>query len=98
MDAYKKLVLVQLLADGRTSPVPKYTPQAVTRTYNKIAQPYSAFVSAYEKNDAKSANEVHRIAEDKRDAFQKVSKEHMRSCVWSERADEIDLLGDRTGS
>ncbi|SJX60996.1 related to cop9 complex subunit 3 [Sporisorium reilianum f. sp. reilianum] len=71
MDAYKKLVLVQLLADGKTSPPPKYTPQAVTRTFHQLAQPYAAFASAYERSDDLNADEVFRIAEEKRDAFEK---------------------------
>ncbi|CDW96913.1 hypothetical protein [Sporisorium scitamineum] len=73
MDAYKKLVLVQLLADGKRSPVPKYTPQAVTRTFKQLAQPYASFASAYERSDALNANDVFRIAEEKRDAFEKAS-------------------------
>lgn len=72
MDAYKKLVLVQLLADGKGSPVPKYTPQAVTRTFKQLAQPYASFAAAYERSDASSADEVFRIADEKRDAFEKV--------------------------
>lgn len=72
MDAYKKLVLVQLLADGKTSPVPKYTPQPVTRTYRTLAQPYLAFTAAYERYDAKAAPDLHQIVDDKKDAFEKV--------------------------
>lgn len=72
MDAYKKLVLVQLLADGKTSPVPQYTPQAITRSFKQLAQPYASFSSAYERSDALSADEVFRIADEKRDAFEKV--------------------------
>lgn len=74
MDAYKKLVLIQLLADGKTSPVPKYTPQVVTRTFKQLAQPYLHLISAYESRDSKSASDVQRVAEEKRDAFEKVSR------------------------
>lgn len=67
MDAYKKLVLVQLLAHGKTSPVPKYTPQAVIRTFKQLAQPYLALVAAYESRERGSEAQLQRLLEDKRD-------------------------------
>lgn len=95
MDAYKKLVLVQLLADGRTSPVPKYTPQAVTRTFKQLAQPYSAFVAAYERRGAKGVDEVHRIAEEKREAFEKDRNVGLvRRCLAVHRQRRIQRLGE----
>lgn len=72
MDAYKKLVLVQLLAYGKTSPVPKYTPQTVTRTFKQLAHPYLAFITAYESRDAKSTHELQRLLQEKREAFERV--------------------------
>ncbi|KAJ1032452.1 hypothetical protein NDA16_000476 [Ustilago loliicola] len=74
MDAYKKLILVQLLAHGKTSQVPKYTPQVVTRTFKPLAQPYLAFVTAYESRDTKSTQELQRLIHEKRDAFEKIRK------------------------
>ncbi|SYW74792.1 related to cop9 complex subunit 3 [Ustilago bromivora] len=72
MDAYKKLLLVQLLAHGKTSPVPKYIPQTITRTFKKIAHPYLAFVAAYESRDAHSTQQVQQLVEEKQDTFEKV--------------------------
>lgn len=69
MDAYKKLVLVQLLADGKTSRVPRYTPQLITRMFNMSAQPYTLFVAAYEKWG--DTQEVYRLAEEYHNAFEK---------------------------
>ncbi|TKY85200.1 hypothetical protein EX895_006280 [Sporisorium graminicola] len=93
MDAYKKLVLVQLLADGKTSPVPQYTPQAITRSFKQLAQPYASFSSAYERSDALSADEVFRIADEKRDAFEKDRNVGLvRRCLALHRQHRIQRL------
>ncbi|GAC72856.1 COP9 signalosome, subunit CSN3 [Moesziomyces antarcticus T-34] len=95
MDAYKKLVLVQLLADGKTSPVPKYTPQPVTRTYRTLAQPYLAFTAAYERYDAKAAPDLHQIVDEKKDAFEKDRNLGLvRRCLALHRQRRIQRLAD----
>lgn len=55
VDAYKKLVLLQLLKDGKTSPLPRYTSQAVTRAMrSKLAglEVYEKVTKAYEADPA----------------------------------------------
>ncbi|SNX82295.1 related to cop9 complex subunit 3 [Melanopsichium pennsylvanicum] len=94
MDAYKKLVLTQLLAHGQTTPVPKYTPQVVTRTFKQLAQPYLAFITAYESRDSKSAEAVLRAVEEKKDAFDKDRNLGLvRRCVALHRQRRIQRLG-----
>lgn len=45
LEALKKLVLVQLIREGKTSPLPKYTHPNLSRLFKNT--PYSAFVNAY---------------------------------------------------
>ncbi len=75
MDAYKKLILVQLLADGKVTPLPQYTPQIITRTWKQSGSPgthpYDTFASVYARGDEKGVHAVHRIAEEKKDVFEK---------------------------
>ncbi|EST10135.1 hypothetical protein PSEUBRA_000547 [Kalmanozyma brasiliensis GHG001] len=75
MDAYKKLVLVQLLADGKVSPVPQYTPQVITRAWKQMGSPgqtpYNTFASAYARGDDKGLDAARRIAEERKDVFEK---------------------------
>lgn len=95
MDAYKKLVLVQLLADGKTSPVPRYTSQVVTRTFKQLAQPYLGFVAMYESRSPESAQELARLAEEKRDAFEKDRNTGLvRRCLALHRQRRIQRLGE----
>lgn len=95
MDAYKKLVLVQLLAYGKTSAVPKYTPQVVTRTFKQLAQPYVALVAAYESRDKGSEAQLQRLVEDKRYAFEKDRNTGLvRRVVALYRQRRIQRLGD----
>ncbi|SPO22793.1 related to cop9 complex subunit 3 [Ustilago trichophora] len=95
MDAYKKLLLVQLLADGKTSPVPIYTPPVVTRTFKQLAQPYLAFVSAYESRKPKAAADVQHVAEEKREAFEKDRNVGLvRRCLELYRQRKIQRLGE----
>ncbi|KAJ1038869.1 hypothetical protein NDA11_004934 [Ustilago hordei] len=94
MDAYKKLLLVQLLAHGKTLPVPKYTPQTITRTFKQIAQPYLAFVAAYESRDAHSTQQVQQLVEEKRDTFEKDRNLGLvRRCLALHRQRRIQRLG-----
>ncbi|GAA5840470.1 hypothetical protein JCM3766R1_000296 [Sporobolomyces carnicolor] len=51
LDAYKKLVLVQLLAYGRTQPLPKYTSSAAQNAYKSLLTPYSDYVAAFHSLD-----------------------------------------------
>ncbi|CCF54863.1 hypothetical protein NDA11_004934 [Ustilago hordei] len=99
MDAYKKLLLVQLLAHGKTLPVPKYTPQTITRTFKQIAQPYLAFVAAYESRDAHSTQQVQQLVEEKRDTFEKDRNLGLvRRCLALHRQRRIQRLGYRKSS
>ncbi|KAG9311535.1 hypothetical protein JVU11DRAFT_7739 [Chiua virens] len=50
MEALKKLVLVQLIHDGKTTPPPKYIHPSLPRLLK--GTPYSAFVNAYPDNRA----------------------------------------------
>ncbi|GAA5995311.1 uncharacterized protein JCM10292_005095 [Rhodotorula paludigena] len=47
LDAYKKLVLVQLLAFGKTQPLPKYTSSAVSTAIKALCGAYSDFAVAF---------------------------------------------------
>ncbi|GAC99039.1 potential transcriptional repressor subunit [Pseudozyma hubeiensis SY62] len=94
MDAYKKLLLVQLLANGKTSRLPKYTSQAVTRSYSMFMSPYDQFVSFYERRGAKWTDELHRLAEDRHDAFEKDRNVGLvRRCLALHRQRRIQRLG-----
>ncbi|POY74772.1 hypothetical protein BMF94_2248 [Rhodotorula taiwanensis] len=47
VDAHKKLLLVQLLAHGKTLPLPRYVSQAVVTATKTLSAPYSEFATAY---------------------------------------------------
>ncbi|GAA5962861.1 hypothetical protein JCM3765_005896 [Sporobolomyces pararoseus] len=51
LDAYKKLVLVQLLAYGKTLPLPKYTSSAAQNAYKSLLAPYNDYVGAFNSLD-----------------------------------------------
>ncbi|SCV69620.1 BQ2448_2640 [Microbotryum intermedium] len=51
IDAFKKLVLLQLLAHGRTSPLPKYTAPNVHGAIKSRCAPYLDFAAAFMKLD-----------------------------------------------
>ncbi|GAA5843121.1 hypothetical protein JCM5353_007204 [Sporobolomyces roseus] len=51
LDAYKKLVLVQLLAYGKTLPLPKYTTQTASNAYKTLCTPYNDYVFAFSSLD-----------------------------------------------
>ncbi|GAA5977760.1 hypothetical protein JCM5350_006171 [Sporobolomyces pararoseus] len=51
LDAYKKLVLVQLLAYGKTLPLPKYTSSAAQNAYKSLLAPYNDYVVAFNSLD-----------------------------------------------
>ncbi|PWZ00961.1 hypothetical protein BCV70DRAFT_199326 [Testicularia cyperi] len=69
MDAYKKLILVQLLARGKTSPLPKYTSTQITRTFKQLAESYLTFASVYESRDPASEQYLQRLIQEKQDIF-----------------------------
>jgi COP9 signalosome complex subunit 3 len=70
IDAYKKLILLQLLKEGKTRPLPRYTSQAVLRaTRSKIAsiETYQNIAKAYEaeltiKLNSKDSEQIQRQA------------------------------------
>ncbi|GAA6059214.1 hypothetical protein JCM10212_006607 [Sporobolomyces blumeae] len=47
VDAYKKLVLVQLLAYGKMLPLPKYTSSAAQNTYKTLCASYIEYATAF---------------------------------------------------
>ncbi|GAA6043946.1 hypothetical protein JCM8097_000918 [Rhodosporidiobolus ruineniae] len=47
IDAYKKLVLVQLLAYGKTQPLPKYTTQALLLAVKTLCVAYQEYAGAF---------------------------------------------------
>ncbi|GAA5900133.1 uncharacterized protein JCM6883_006098 [Sporobolomyces salmoneus] len=51
LDAYKKLVLVQLLAYGKTQPLPKCTSSAAQNAYKSLLTPYNEYVVAFNSLD-----------------------------------------------
>ncbi|GAA5942099.1 uncharacterized protein JCM15063_002004 [Sporobolomyces koalae] len=51
LDAYKKLVLVQLVAFGKTLPLPKYTTSAAHTAFKALSGPYTEFVTAFATHD-----------------------------------------------
>ncbi|BGP57863.1 hypothetical protein JCM8202_001783 [Rhodotorula sphaerocarpa] len=66
VDAHKKLVLVQLLAYGKTLSLPRYTSQAVLTATKTLSAPYVEFAAAFRTLD-KGA--VTAAVEKGRDAF-----------------------------
>ncbi|GAA6016135.1 hypothetical protein JCM11491_000678 [Sporobolomyces phaffii] len=51
LDAYKKLVLVQLLAYGKTLPLPKYTTPPAQNAYKSLLGVYNEYVGAFASLD-----------------------------------------------
>ncbi|GAA5867398.1 hypothetical protein JCM1840_002124 [Sporobolomyces johnsonii] len=51
IDAYKKLLAVQLLAYGKVLPLPKYTSQAATTAFKTLCVPYLDYASAFALQD-----------------------------------------------
>ncbi|CEQ41007.1 SPOSA6832_02694, partial [Sporobolomyces salmonicolor] len=51
IDAYKKLLVVQLLAYGKILPLPKYTSQAATTAFKALCVPYLDYASAFALQD-----------------------------------------------
>ncbi|KAG6876430.1 hypothetical protein C0993_003191 [Termitomyces sp. T159_Od127] len=60
LEALKKLKLVQLIATGKTAPVPKYTHPLLLRLFK--TSPYNTFVNAYPHNTDLLNDCVHRDA------------------------------------
>ncbi|KAG6819781.1 hypothetical protein H0H93_008696 [Arthromyces matolae] len=60
LEALKKLKLVQLIAKGKTSPLPKYTQSSLPRLFKNT--PYNAFVNAYPHNTQLLNDCAHREA------------------------------------
>jgi len=69
VESYKKYVLVSLLHTGQVAPVPKYTSSIVQRHLKSTCPQYQEFANAYGTN---STDEVHKVAAEHHDAFQKV--------------------------
>ncbi|KAK0558780.1 hypothetical protein OC861_006832 [Tilletia horrida] len=69
-DAFKKLVLIQLLHDGKTPVLPEYTSAAVSRTLATSCRTYLSFAKLFEDRHATDA-EVYHKAEEVKDVFQK---------------------------
>ncbi|BGP51205.1 hypothetical protein JCM10450v2_007134 [Rhodotorula kratochvilovae] len=68
LDAYKKLVLVQLLAFSKTQPLPKYTTGAFSTAAKALCVPYTDYAAAFVTLDrARLAG----AAEKGREAFEK---------------------------
>ncbi|RPA93717.1 hypothetical protein L873DRAFT_1815426 [Choiromyces venosus 120613-1] len=47
IDAYKKYILVGLLLDGKSLPIPRSTAVAASRAYKALSRPYESFASAF---------------------------------------------------
>ncbi|KAG6860267.1 hypothetical protein C0995_013511 [Termitomyces sp. Mi166 len=60
LEAFKKLKLVQLIATGKTAPLPKYTHSILPRLFKN--SPYNTFVNAYPHNTELLNECVHREA------------------------------------
>ncbi|GAA5853175.1 hypothetical protein JCM8547_000226 [Rhodosporidiobolus lusitaniae] len=58
IDAFKKLVLVQLLAYGKTQPFPKYTTQPVQQAIKVLCPAYLEFAQAYAGLDRAKVGQV----------------------------------------
>ncbi|KAN0065615.1 hypothetical protein ACQY0O_000741 [Thecaphora frezii] len=77
MDAYKKLVLVQLLARGKTSPPPRYTSQMVIRTFQQTSSSsssgggsaYLLFAMAYESRERDCVAELEAVVNEQAQWF-----------------------------
>ncbi|KAG0636556.1 hypothetical protein HOY80DRAFT_1054128 [Tuber brumale] len=47
IDAYKKYILVGLLLDGKSLPIPRSTTSAANRAYKALSKPYESFAAAF---------------------------------------------------
>ncbi|BGP03055.1 hypothetical protein NBRC10513v2_006779 [Rhodotorula toruloides] len=68
IDAYKKLVLVQLLAHGKTQALPRYTSQVVLTAAKTLCAPYLEYCSAFA---SLNRERVDQAREKGREAFEK---------------------------
>ncbi|BGP19547.1 hypothetical protein JCM10213_000147 [Rhodosporidiobolus nylandii] len=68
IDAYKKMVLVQLLAYGKTQPLPKYTTQALGQAVKTLCVAYNEYAAAFMSLDRKRVGQVREKA---REVFEK---------------------------
>ncbi|BGO95100.1 hypothetical protein NBRC10512_006384 [Rhodotorula toruloides] len=68
IDAYKKLVLVQLLAYGKTQALPRYTSQVVLTAAKTLCAPYLEYCSAFA---SLNRERVDQAREKGREAFEK---------------------------
>ncbi|GAA5984473.1 hypothetical protein JCM10908_003364 [Rhodotorula pacifica] len=66
VDAHKKLVLVQLLAFGKTQPLPRYTTSTVLQATKVLSAPYVEFANAFRTLDR---SKVAAASEKGRDTF-----------------------------
>ncbi|KAE8234313.1 hypothetical protein CF326_g646 [Tilletia indica] len=93
VDAYKKLILLQLLQDGKMSPPPEYTSSPVTKTIGSLCRPYILFAKVYEDRNATDA-EVFQKAEEVKDMMQKDQNLGLvRQCLSTYRSRRIQRLG-----
>lgn len=56
LESYKKYVLISLILYGKIQPLPKYTPQVISRFIKPWSQPYLDLVSAYGTNSPEELN------------------------------------------
>jgi len=56
--AYKKYVLICLIAEGKLNPLPKYTSQVITRFTKAFCNEYNGLLQAYGTNDPTKLNSV----------------------------------------
>lgn len=61
VDAYKRLILVQLLKDRKTSPLPRYTSSNLVSSFKSLyTQTYLDFAKNYEKLDRVKIQEIYK--------------------------------------
>ncbi|KAK0191017.1 hypothetical protein F5146DRAFT_1046758 [Armillaria mellea] len=77
VEALKKMKLVQLIRQGSTSPLPKYTNNAILRAFKN--SPYHAFVEAYPSN----VDKMRSIIEKDRPLFQTEKNTGLLSRAWA---------------
>ncbi len=77
VEALKKMKLVQLIRQGSTSPLPKYTNNAILRAFKN--SPYHAFVEAYPSN----VDKMRSIIEKDRALFQTEKNTGLLSRAWA---------------
>ncbi|EPQ27487.1 uncharacterized protein PFL1_05025 [Pseudozyma flocculosa PF-1] len=95
MDAYKKLVLVQLLAHGQTSPPPRYTAQVVVRSFKQLGAAYTAFATAYEARDADCLSRLEALVNQRAETFtQDCNFGLVFQCLELHRQRRIQRLGE----